>query len=124
MVGGEHARFFSIIVGGHPQIVFTLWLARSRDEKNRPVLPGGFSFRNPDFLFAVAEAPRPPSGACGAGCRRSQRRRARPARAEAGGSGWLWADRLPAASAGWASTRKLTFSRTVERRRAAARSAS
>jgi hypothetical protein len=42
------------------------------------------------------------------------------AAAGADGSGWLW---WTGAASGWALTRKLTFSRTVERRRAA-RSAS
>jgi hypothetical protein len=40
----------------------------------------------------------------------------------AAGSGWLWLS--GAAMSGWAFARKLTFSRTVERRRAAALSAS
>ena len=81
-----------------------------------------FSSLNSDCLFAVAEAPRPPSGAPGlgiGGCLGS------PGSAGAGpaaGSGWLRLT-ITGAAAGWASTRKLTFSRTVERRRAA-RSAS
>jgi hypothetical protein len=33
--------------------------------KNRPVLPGGFSSQKSDCLFAVAEAPRPPTGLAG-----------------------------------------------------------
>ena len=82
-----------------------------------------FSCRNSDLLFAVAEAPRPPSGAAGlavVGC--GSGAGSAGAGAAAGGSGGLWL--TGAAASGWALTRKLTFSRTVERRRAAALSAS
>ena len=71
-----------------------------------------FWFHKSVVLFAVAEAPRPPSGLAGlvvAGCL------AGPAGAGDGSPAWL----TGGGAAGWASARKLTFSRTVERRRAA-----
>ena len=47
--------------------------------KNRPVLPGGFSFHEIKIdLFAVAEAPRPPSRAAGLGVAGCLRTRAGP----------------------------------------------
>jgi hypothetical protein len=92
-------------------------------KQNRPVLPGGFSFSN-----SVSYSPLPnrrdhhparrgwlsseASGAGSAGVRAGL----------AAGGGWLWL--TGAGASGWAAARKLTFSRTVERRRAAARSAS
>ena len=96
-------------------------------KKNRPVLPGGFSVLQTlaRKCASAAYSPLP------------KRRDHQPALrgwvsvsvseavcagAEAGVSGWLGV--TGAGASGWALVRKLTFSRTVERRRAAAPSVS
>jgi len=101
-----------------------------REIKNRPVLPGGFSFQKSKTAYSPLPKRRdhhparrgcvsvvPESGASEVDASETGAAGARGADGSAG----LWVTDVVAS--GWALTRKLTFSRTVERRRAA-RSAS